>query len=90
MNRGRVGEERRGKETDGCPLTLPPLQSTASQCAKTARRLPGLVRGTPFDLYYVLLSLSLPSPIFPSSNPILYLTGSISTDCDHYGHSHVM
>jgi hypothetical protein len=23
MNRGRVGEERRGKETDGCPLTLP-------------------------------------------------------------------
>jgi hypothetical protein len=21
MNRGRVGEERRGKETDGCPLT---------------------------------------------------------------------
>jgi hypothetical protein len=22
--RGIVGEERRGKETDGCPLTLPP------------------------------------------------------------------
>jgi hypothetical protein len=22
MNRGRVGEERGGKETDGCPLTL--------------------------------------------------------------------
>jgi hypothetical protein len=22
MNRGRVGEERRGKEMDGCPLTL--------------------------------------------------------------------
>jgi hypothetical protein len=21
MNRGRVGEKRRGKETDGCPLT---------------------------------------------------------------------
>jgi hypothetical protein len=21
VNRGRVGEERRGKETDGCPLT---------------------------------------------------------------------
>jgi hypothetical protein len=21
--RGRVGEDRRGKETDGCPLTLP-------------------------------------------------------------------
>jgi hypothetical protein len=21
MNRGRVGEERRGQETDGCPLT---------------------------------------------------------------------
>jgi hypothetical protein len=30
MNRGRVGEERGGKETDGCPLTLPPLQSVAS------------------------------------------------------------
>jgi hypothetical protein len=25
-NKGRVGEERRGKETDGCSLTLPPLQ----------------------------------------------------------------
>jgi hypothetical protein len=23
MNRGRVGEGRRGKETDGCPLTIP-------------------------------------------------------------------
>jgi hypothetical protein len=22
MNRGRVGEERGGKETDGCPLTF--------------------------------------------------------------------
>jgi hypothetical protein len=22
MNKGRVGEERRGKETDGCPLTI--------------------------------------------------------------------
>jgi hypothetical protein len=26
MNRGRVGEERGSKETDGCPFTLPPLQ----------------------------------------------------------------
>jgi hypothetical protein len=24
INRGRVGEERRGKEMDRCPLTLPP------------------------------------------------------------------
>jgi hypothetical protein len=24
MNRGRVGEERGGKETDGCPLTTIP------------------------------------------------------------------
>jgi hypothetical protein len=24
MNRGRVGEERGGKETDRCPLTFPP------------------------------------------------------------------
>jgi hypothetical protein len=40
MNKGRVGEERKGKETDGCPLTLPPLQSVVSQHVKTARRLP--------------------------------------------------
>jgi hypothetical protein len=26
MNGGGVGEERGGKEMDGCPLTLPPLQ----------------------------------------------------------------
>jgi hypothetical protein len=26
MNKGRVGEERRGKEMNRCPLTLPPLQ----------------------------------------------------------------
>jgi hypothetical protein len=39
--RGIVGEERRGKEMDRCPLTLPPLQSMASQCTKTARRFPG-------------------------------------------------
>jgi hypothetical protein len=30
MNRGRVGEERGGKEMDRCPLTLPPLQGAAS------------------------------------------------------------
>jgi hypothetical protein len=40
MNKGRVGEERRGKETYGCPLTLPPLQSAASRHMKTTRRLP--------------------------------------------------
>jgi hypothetical protein len=40
MNRGRVGEERRGKETDRCPLTLPPLQSAVSRHVRTARRLP--------------------------------------------------
>jgi hypothetical protein len=38
--RGIVREERRDKETDGCPLTLPPLQSVASRHTKTARRLP--------------------------------------------------
>jgi hypothetical protein len=27
--RGIVVEERRGKKMDGCPLTLPPLQSVA-------------------------------------------------------------
>jgi hypothetical protein len=26
MNKGRVGEDRGSKETDGCPLTLPSLQ----------------------------------------------------------------
>jgi hypothetical protein len=41
MNRGRVGEEKGGKEMDGCLLTLPPLQSAASRHMKTARRLPG-------------------------------------------------
>jgi hypothetical protein len=30
MNKGRVGEERGGKETDGCPLSLPGLKATAS------------------------------------------------------------
>jgi hypothetical protein len=39
MNRGRVGEERGGKEMDGCPLTLPPLQSVASQCAVVVTNL---------------------------------------------------
>jgi hypothetical protein len=40
--RGIVGEERRGQEMDGCPLTLlPPLQCVVSQHTKTARRLPG-------------------------------------------------
>jgi hypothetical protein len=41
MNRGRVGEERGGKEMDGCPLTLPPLQSAVSRHMKTTRRLSG-------------------------------------------------
>jgi hypothetical protein len=41
MNRWRVGEDTGGKETDRCPLKLPPLQSTASRHVKTARRLPG-------------------------------------------------
>jgi hypothetical protein len=40
MNKGRVGEERRGKEMDRCPLTLPPLQSAASRHVRTARKLP--------------------------------------------------
>jgi hypothetical protein len=29
MNKGRVGEERRGKETDGCPLTVSSVQLMA-------------------------------------------------------------
>jgi hypothetical protein len=41
MDKGRVGEDRGSKETDGCPLTLPSLQSAASRRAKTARMLPG-------------------------------------------------
>jgi hypothetical protein len=53
--------------------------------------LEGWVMSGELPLTYIMsYSLSLPSPIFPSSNPILYLTGSISTDCDRYGHSHVM
>jgi hypothetical protein len=38
--RGRVGEDRRGKEMDRCPLTFP-LQSVVSRRTKNARRLPG-------------------------------------------------
>jgi hypothetical protein len=30
MNKGRVGEEKRGKEVDRCPLTLPPFKSMVS------------------------------------------------------------
>jgi hypothetical protein len=30
MNKGRVGEERRGKETDRCPLTLIPAARSSS------------------------------------------------------------
>jgi hypothetical protein len=41
MNRWRVGEDKGSKENDRCPLTLLPLQSAASRCVKTARRLPG-------------------------------------------------
>jgi hypothetical protein len=32
MNRGRVGEERGGKEMDGCPLTVGHLRSSVG-CA---------------------------------------------------------
>jgi hypothetical protein len=41
MNRGRVGEERGIKETDRCPLTLPPLQKRGvtmrKDCQEVAR-----------------------------------------------------
>jgi hypothetical protein len=44
MNKGRVGEERGGKEMDRCPLTLPPpFISTVSRHARIARRLPGVL-----------------------------------------------
>jgi hypothetical protein len=33
MNRGRVGEERGGKEMDGCPLTLSTYLLKNSLCA---------------------------------------------------------
>jgi hypothetical protein len=35
MNRGRVGEERRGKETYGCPLTLRRKMIWHIQCLST-------------------------------------------------------
>jgi hypothetical protein len=45
--RGRVGKERGGKEMDGCPLTLPPLQkcgiTTCEDCQEVARS--ALVKG---------------------------------------------
>jgi hypothetical protein len=47
MNKGRVGEDRGSKETDGCPLTLPPLQrcgvTTREDCQEVARS--ALVKG---------------------------------------------
>jgi hypothetical protein len=47
MNRGRVGEERGGKEMDGCPLTLPPPSKcgilTCKDCQEVARS--ALVKG---------------------------------------------
>jgi hypothetical protein len=43
MNRWRVGEDRGSKETNGCPLTLPPLKSAASRHQEVARS--ALVKG---------------------------------------------
>jgi hypothetical protein len=43
LTRGRVGEDRGSKEMDGCPLTLPPFKSTASQPVRLSRRLLGLL-----------------------------------------------
>jgi hypothetical protein len=37
MNRGRVGEERGGKEIDGCPLTLPRGVTMHEDCQEVAR-----------------------------------------------------
>jgi hypothetical protein len=70
MNRWRVGEDRGGKETDGCPLTLPPLQSAASRRAKTARRLPGPCKGNLTDLrriFHLSLAKGNPKYIYKSS-----------------------
>jgi hypothetical protein len=36
MNMGRVGEERGGKETDGCPLTVPLHQSDLNGTGRAA------------------------------------------------------
>jgi hypothetical protein len=47
MNKGRVGEDRGSKETDGCPLTLPLLRkhgiTTHKDCQEVARS--ALVKG---------------------------------------------
>jgi hypothetical protein len=50
----------------------------------------GAVRGTPLDLssfLFLTLSslLSIPYALISSTS-----TGSLSSDCDRYGHSHVM
>jgi hypothetical protein len=41
MDKGRVGEESKGKEVGGCPLTSPPLQRhgimTHEDCQEVAR-----------------------------------------------------
>jgi hypothetical protein len=47
INKGRVGEERGGKETDRCPLILPPLQkcgvTMCEDCQEVSRS--ALVKG---------------------------------------------
>jgi hypothetical protein len=35
MDRGRVGEDRGSKETDGCPLTLPGDKIALDRCVPT-------------------------------------------------------
>jgi hypothetical protein len=39
MNSRRVGEKRGGKEIDGCPLTLPPLQKCSITTCKNSQEV---------------------------------------------------
>jgi hypothetical protein len=60
--RGRVGKERGGKETDRCPLTLPPLQRCGITTHKDRQEVSRstLVKGIFYHVsHFILLSQCL-------------------------------
>jgi hypothetical protein len=55
MNRGRVGEERGGKEMDGCPLTKPPINGCpcdSGVCRSVTQTCPNASEVHPMWLRY--------------------------------------
>jgi hypothetical protein len=64
MDRGRVGEDRGSKETDGCPLTVA-LKSYACKCVDV-KQLQGEERQ--------VVIVSLPGPVVSLSRECIWLT----------------